>query len=246
MKLGKVAQLCKGAQNITIVHTDGGEKACMQWVGTRYALYPFYNLPKMDEKTAFVVFDVDEKKRHDYSYHEIAAKDSPLCLDERDATEISIQPEQYSLCFQGGIYVPFVTSKGIRLISRAYLAPMMSKLDEMMFYERKTTGGFVYIVAKLGLLLAGVIVPEDVRSDDQSLLAFTRNLVDGVEFALECAEKDEQQSGEPEIVLVDRSTGEVVDDATEEEPEEDAETSNEEFIQFGSKRTARPNLRDVA
>lgn len=77
MKLSKVAKLCKDRMSITIVNHYVGDDLT-QWVGTPEALYPFYNLPVIDEKTVFMVFDVDDKKKSDYSFHELNAEDCPL------------------------------------------------------------------------------------------------------------------------------------------------------------------------
>ena len=57
MKLSKVAKLCKDRMSIMIVDKSTDEGALTQWVGTPEAMYPLYNLPEIDEKTIFVIFD---------------------------------------------------------------------------------------------------------------------------------------------------------------------------------------------
>ncbi len=199
--------------NITIINVTRGEDNYLQWVGTPSALYPFYNLPAMDERTAFVIFDVDEKKKPDYSFNMIdASEDFPMCLDECDETEMPVEPAHHQIVLESRAYLVFDTSKGIRLVNRSYLAPMMSKLDELMFFERKTASGGIYIAAKLGLLLAGVISPTMLRREDTSMLDFSKKLYERTVYARQCQEEDAARRADPEIMLVDRQTGEVVED----------------------------------
>lgn len=211
MKLSKVAKLCKDHMNITIVNVPHGDEEVVQWVGTPYALYPFYNLPIMNEKSAFVVFDVEEKKRADFSFREITAgPDFPMRLEETDETERPIEPAHHQIVFESRVYMVFDTSKGVRLVNRSFFSPMMSKLDELMFFERQDARGKIYIAAKLGLLLAGVIMPMSQRRDDDTMLIFAKKLYERMAYARECDKVETTK--EPEIVLVDRQTGEVVEE----------------------------------
>lgn len=209
MKLSKVAKLCKDRMSIMIVDKLGDECAFTQWVGTPEAMYPLYNLPEIDEKTIFVIFDVEDKKKTDYSVNRIDSSECPLCLEEYDSTERSIEPSNYQIVAEGHVYLIFDTSKGIRFVNRAYLAPMMSKLDQLMFFERRTESGQLYIVAKLGMLVAGVIVAPAPNAKDGRLLNFAKRLHDGIETARQHTEADAK-----ERVFVNQETGEVMEEKT--------------------------------
>jgi len=210
MKLSKVAKLCKDRMSIMIVDKGGDEEELTQWIGTPEAMYPLYNLPEIDEKTIFVIFDVDDKKKTDYSVHRIGADECPLCLEETDATERPIEPSHYQIVAESHAYLIFDTSKGIRFVNRAYLAPMMSKLDQLMFFERRTKSGQIYIVAKLGMLLAGVIAAPAPSTSDNRLLNFAKILHDGIETARRHTVADAK-----ERVFVNQETGEVMEEEEE-------------------------------
>lgn len=124
---------------------------------------------------------------------------------EYDTTELPIEPSHFQIVWESRAYLIFDTSKGIRFINRAHLAPMMSKLDQLMFFERKTKSGQIYIVAKLGLLLAGAIVAPAPQTNDDRLLNFSKRLHDGIETAMRYAEADK-------LKFVDRETGEVMEE----------------------------------
>lgn len=207
MKLSKVAKLCKDRMSIMIVDKSTDEGALTQWVGTPEAMYPLFNMPEIDEKTIFVIFDVDDKKKTDYSVHRIFDVDCPLCLEEQDTTERPIEPSHYQIVAESHVYLIFETSKGIRFVNRAYLAPMMSKLDQLMFFERRTKTGQLYIVAKLGMLLAGVIVAPAPNATDGRLLNFSKRLYEGIETARRYTEADAKERD-----FVNQETGEVMEE----------------------------------
>lgn len=90
-------------------------------------------------------------------------------------------------------------------------------LDVLELYERRTTDGAPYIVAKAGFLLQAVIMPYDVINQQfvESLQALTREC----EFALSEKERREREAHdhftatEPEqfALNVDPNTGEIVE-----------------------------------
>ena len=55
--------------------------------------------------------------------------------------------------------IPFKTSEGITYVDRRYLKPLEDGENEYVLCERTAKNGQVYIVAKQGFLLAGVIMP---------------------------------------------------------------------------------------
>ena len=71
---------------------------------------------------------------------------------------------------------PIHTTRGLVFIESRYLAPVADVLDVLELYERRTTDGAPYIVAKAGFLLQAVIMPYDVINQQfvESLQALTR------------------------------------------------------------------------
>lgn len=245
MKLGKVAKLCKAQLNITICNMPRGEGKAVQWVGTPMALYPFHNLPISDEQTAYVLFDVDEKKKDDIRYTELEAEESPMNLEEYDETEAPIEPRSINIVYGSGVYIPFDTTKGIRLINRAYITPMESKLDLLTFSERQTEDGYIYIVARLGLLIAGVIAPFSQSGGDKSMLDFSRFFAERMDFAEKIAASDKRAREERQIQLVDRTTGELIDDDTADAPDADENPSPAAVASFSAAQAEKTDKIDL-
>ena len=108
-------------------------------------------------------------------------------------------------------------TRGLVFIESRYLAPVADVLDVLELYERRTTDGAPYIVAKAGFLLQAVIMPYDVINQQfvESLQALTREC----EFALSEKERREREARdhftatEPEqfALNVDPNTGEIVE-----------------------------------
>ena len=67
-----------------------------------------------------------------------------------------------SVYTRGQILLPLKTSLGIVYINQKYLAPFKDSKNGVTLHERITPNGAVYIVAKEGFLLTGIILPLDV------------------------------------------------------------------------------------
>lgn len=204
MKIGKIAKLCKQMHDIMIVNDERENGQRVQWVGTRREIYPLYGFPILDEKTVFYAFDIDKNKKGDFIYTEMSAGECALNIGERDATEREIREETYHITLMNSTYTPIDTSKGMRFINREYMQPLVSASDMLHLAERRTKGGVIYIVARLGLFVAGVIAPRviTVQEEIQPFL----DLAERVEFARQCTEADKTI-----FVKVESETGEIME-----------------------------------
>lgn len=164
MKLKKVAALCSqtGTFHLWDQCMEGGEVAC-QWLGDGYAAYPMAGLPYMDTENICAMFDIPEKKQEKLIFRHNSAPDS---LNWEDADPLERQLDDPKLCvrYECRELLPMRTSEGIIFIQEKYLAPL-DNLDYMRLYERRSRGGGVYIVAKVGMMLQAVIMPMDVVSE---------------------------------------------------------------------------------
>ena len=106
------------------------------------------------------------------------------------------------------------TRRGLVFIESRYLSPVSDVLDVLELYERITTGGTPYIVAKAGLLLQAVIMPFDVIN--QQFVEGLRRLTEqcAVSLSLRQQEAERAKAEEPEqySLNVDPETGEVIGD----------------------------------
>jgi len=92
----------------------------------------------------------------------------PKIVDFRDVVECenALETADIEIGFSGTLLLPLHTSQGIRFIDKAYLRPLADCDEDMlMFYERQTEDGDLYIAAKVGMILAATIAPFDVVNE---------------------------------------------------------------------------------
>ncbi len=66
--------------------------------------------------------------------------------------------------YDGRDLLPLETSAGISFIQEKYLAPLDS-LEYMQLFERRSTDGGLYIVAKVGMIIQAVIMPMNLPNE---------------------------------------------------------------------------------
>ena len=156
MKIKKVEAICKSDRRIFLYEGDG-----VQWIGNGVALYPLHNMPVLDEKTIFTLFDVAEKDREKY---QLRTEPLPAAVDFNDSTETEVLIDQIplTLSVQGLNVVPATGSSGIIFVETRYLAPFAKQEPGFELYERFTKAGTPYIAVKSGLFLIGVISPSKI------------------------------------------------------------------------------------
>ena len=245
MKVSKVAQLCKSERYITLVNVQEEDEKPTQWVGTPHAIYPLYGLRKMDKDQLYTIFDVTEKQASKITYSETTADKIAFRLDAHDFTERGIQPLHVSIAVGGSLYVPFDTSKGLRLVDRVYLMAMTKEVELLSYCERQTADGKIYIVARMGMLIVGIVAPRFNAGGDADLQKFASLFADRMGYAWMIADAEKRaqdRRGEEEqlTLVMDEETGEVLEDSAD-EPDEDDETSQAAVIPFGTQPPEQPD-----
>lgn len=217
MKIKSIAAICKKNKNIAIFerYSDDGD-ILTQYIGDGSAVYPVIGLPPLDAESLLTIFDVPEKDRDNYFVKTLGIP-AGISFEDTDATERQVEREEISIIYSGRTLKPIHTTCGLVFIESRYLAPVADVLDVLELYERRTTDGAPYIVAKAGFLLQAVIMLYDVINQQfvESLQALTREC----EFALSEKERREREARdhftatEPEqfALNVDPNTGEIVE-----------------------------------
>ena len=59
---------------------------------------------------------------------------------------------------------PIMTSQGIAFFNAEYLKPV-SDCEDLSLYERYTKSGELYLVAKSGMMVEAVVLPENMSGD---------------------------------------------------------------------------------
>ena len=153
MGIKKIEAICKAARRIVVLW--GGE---CQWIGDGSAFYPVYGLPILTEENIYTMFDISEDKRSKFVFTETEMPATYNFSDQCDS-EVPLVREEISVIRYGMTLIPFKTSEGITYVDRRYLKPLEDGENEYVLCERTAKNGQVYIVAKQGFLLAGVIMP---------------------------------------------------------------------------------------
>lgn len=154
MKIKQVEQILKSEKTIIIY-----EGPNCQWLGTRSAIYPAYNLPLLDEKSLFAMFDIPQDDKSKYYFQEDGVL-GRIHLNDVDPDEKIIKcRDMFWIYSNGRTLEPLKTSKGILFIDCQYLKPFTADKSSIELYERTTSSGATYIAVKSGFMLAGIIYP---------------------------------------------------------------------------------------
>lgn len=192
MKIKSIAAICKKNKNIAIFerYSDDGN-ILTQYIGDGSAVYPVVGLPQLDKESLLTIFDVPEKDRDNYFVKTLGVP-AGISFEDTDETERHVEREGISIIYSGRTLKPIRTTRGLVFIESRYLSPVADVLDVLELYERRTTEGTPYIVAKAGFLLQAVIMPYDVINQQfvESLQGLTREC----EFSLSEKERREREA----------------------------------------------------
>ena len=214
MKIKNIAAICKKNKTIVLFekHSESGDTV-IQYIGDGGAAYPVTGLPPLDTESVLTIFDVPEKDRDKYIVRTMGIPEG-INFEDTDADEKPIEGEALSIVYSGKVLKPLQTRRGLVFIESRYLSPVSDVLDVLELYERITTGGKPYIVAKAGLLLQAVIMPFDVINQQfvESLQRLTEQCAVSLALRKQEAERAAAEAPEQYSLNVDPETGEVVGD----------------------------------
>lgn len=216
MRLKKVGAICNasGCYYLMDIKNNVGE-IVGQWRGDGRAVYPLVGLPVMDQENICAMFDITEKKRIKLVMRQF---DAPKAMNWEDTDRLERQIKEHKLCVRhkGLDLMPLETSAGITFIQEKYLAPL-DGLEYMRLYERTSTEGDLYIVAKIGMIIQAVIMPMKLPDEDfmDALNDLVRKCRDAMQRKALVPQQDntlEQEPGPGPLFQVYKNTGEVVEE----------------------------------
>lgn len=159
MKINSIQQICKGAKRIELYTVEDKN---VQWISDGGAFYPLYNLPQLEQENVFTMFDIPEDKQNKIRFEHKFTLPQAMNFEDHANGETLLELGGISIYTRGQILLPLKTSLGIVYINQKYLAPFKDSKNGVTLHERITPNGAVYIVAKEGFLLTGIILPLDV------------------------------------------------------------------------------------
>lgn len=159
MKLKTLAAICKREGAFCLYDkVDKNGEIIEQWLGSRGAIYPLSSLPYLTEENLIALFDITEKQRDNIFFSHLPLPDA-LNFGDTDMGETMLDRELCTLGYGGRIIRPLLTHGGLEFINEDYLAPLADVADMLELYERNTAEGGVYFAAKIGFMIAGIIMP---------------------------------------------------------------------------------------
>lgn len=159
MILKNLAAMCRKRLFIEMFHDRNG----MQWIGEGHAIYPMVGIPKVNKEQVLFLFDVPEKKRAEcFTVDQGNIEDFYDVSDGAADNEVQIMPP--AMMTGGNLLTPIMTSQGIAFFNAEYLKPV-SDCEDLSLYERYTKSGELYLVAKSGMMVEAVVIPENMSGD---------------------------------------------------------------------------------
>ena len=164
MKLKKVGTLCNGVNIYKLFDKVDGTGEITQWLGDGNAAYPLHGLPYMNEDSMYRMFDVTEKKQ-DKAYFVHEEMPEALNVDDVSATDCIAEDMGVTVSYNGAVLLPLSYTGGILYIQSKYLGPLEDQADFLQLYVRRMENGGRYVVAKTGMLIAGIIFPYNAMQE---------------------------------------------------------------------------------
>lgn len=168
----KVIDLCKKEKRMVLY--SGGR---MQWVGVGGAAYPLLKVPYLDANTVRAVYSLPDGM----TVEEKEGLPPHLSFADEERAERPVFMEKIQLNPLADRLLTLRTSEGVCFIKEQYLKPLEEgENGSADLYERRSTSGQIYIVAKQGMMLEAVIMPvvnvikEDWLDDLQNLIGALR------------------------------------------------------------------------
>ena len=147
----KIIELCKKEKRMVLY--SGGR---MQWVGVGGAAYPLLKVPHLDANTVRAIYSLPD----DMTVEEKEGLPPSFSFANEDRSEHPVFMEKIQLNPLADRLLALRTSEGVCFIKEQYLKPLEEgKNGSADLYERRSTSGQIYIVAKQGMMLEAVILP---------------------------------------------------------------------------------------
>lgn len=156
MKLKKIISLCKARKQITLF-SDGARD--QQWLTDGYAVYLLDDILCLDTAALCRLYDINDNQQEKISLNDFLTLPEGLCFYDNENEESEAQELDLSICYNGGILVPFMTEEGIYYIEKKYLEPLTdNSSDTWLFTLRHDSAGRPVIAVKIGLFLVAIIL----------------------------------------------------------------------------------------
>lgn len=155
-----------------------------------------HGLPVLSEPELYRMFDVSEKKQ-DKIYFNHSALPEGLNVEDWCRSEVRAEDMDVTISSGGKVLMPLRFPGGLLFIQSKYLGPLEDQMDFLELYVRRSDSGGRYVVAKTGMLVAGVIFPVQAVNEGfcdklEELASLTRRELDRHLSAPPVAEEEDK------------------------------------------------------
>ena len=197
MKLKALAALCKKEATYRILDRetehDINKPVLQQWLGVNGAIYPLPDLPYLTENHIANLFDVSFGQI-DSGKVKIESEEFPPELDGSDyhAGEVVLDTaDGITIAYGAHVVRPYVTQSGHEFVNIEYLKPVEDAGVHLEIYERRSKSGQIYLAAKVGFKVVGLIMP--IKFDEGFAVEMERLAVNARAALQEEKEREERR-----------------------------------------------------
>lgn len=165
MKIKKIIDLCKKRKRFFLFYDKANN---IQWLSDNRAIYPLFNTPMLNNDYICNMYDITDSQKDKIFFK--SEKELPTHFNFNDTDETETQTkinDAMSIIYSGKILLPVETERGLKFIENQYLLPFADiNKNDLSLTLRITQNGQEYFAVKEGLLLYGLISPDEVINDD--------------------------------------------------------------------------------
>lgn len=158
MKTGALKAYVKKSGSMALI--EGGER---QWLATGSGLYPLDGWPKMTAEELMTLMEIPKDEQPMYPIRMQTAEELPEAWQQliAEAGEDSeAKPTGLTIGAEGVVVQPMYTRHGLKFAESGAIAVLKDCKKEISWWFRETGSGGGALVAKIGMLTAGVICPQ--------------------------------------------------------------------------------------
>lgn len=200
MVIKRIAKLIKKSGVAQLWYDESRD---VQWVGNGSACWALFGMPMLDGDNLLTALDIPDKDREKIIVRETEA---PSGYDFEDAADEEALPDPAIMISYGGqLLLPLQGSTGAILADPELFRPLDGQ--DISVYARRTKSGQIYLAAKAGMLLQGIVMPKQLQSL-AALPDILRRLAATLEASITAeAARAGAEDGQCEI---DPDTGEII------------------------------------
>lgn len=187
MKIKKIAAICKPWKQVDLITVNEGRYIDSQYIKAGNGIYPVRGLPAINPDQLLTLFDIPENKRDDWTAERCAPDPDRYNLDDMDPNERPVVIIPFGFRWGETDYQPIRTSRGVLLIPVELFGPLELGTGMYELFERENSFREIYLVAKVGMILQGIIFPQDILTENfmETFRAFYRGIETSYEGTIE-------------------------------------------------------------